>query len=194
MTKNGLYLKSLLHLADKSDSVFEKFDDELAHIMSPPEYDYFYFDIEPDPGDLTTDMMKNISDNSTREVQVQMPNVLPTLPTLYLDLDFTLSYDFSGLNLVASFPSGNRNKTFDSGISIEVQSKRFLSLNKFSISFISDPVSPVLETLLPFSSENEDKVFNPGILVSKEETIPNLLIFTGISKLSRSFIISLMKA
>ncbi|GKD38863.1 hypothetical protein Tco_1259070, partial [Tanacetum coccineum] len=170
---------TLLHLADKSDSVFEKFDDELAHIMSPPEYDYFYFDIEPDPGDLTTDMMKNISDNSTREVQVQMPNVLPTLPTLYLDLDFTLSYDFSGLNLVASFPSGNRNKTFDPGISIEVQSKRFLSLNKFSISFISDPLSPVLETLLPFSSENEDKVFNPGILVLKEEKSPHFLSHRG---------------
>ncbi|GJY91506.1 hypothetical protein Tco_0506702 [Tanacetum coccineum] len=53
-----------LHLADKSDSVFEKFDDELAHIIPPLEYDCFYFDIKPDPGDLTTDMMKNISNNS----------------------------------------------------------------------------------------------------------------------------------
>ncbi|GJZ19275.1 hypothetical protein Tco_0555865 [Tanacetum coccineum] len=147
--------------------------------ISPPKYDYFYFDIEPDPGDLTTDRMKNISDNSTREVQVQMPNVLPTLPTLYLDLDFTLSYDFSGLNLVASFPSRNKNKTFDPGISIEVQSKRFLSLNKFSILFISDPLSPVLETLLPFSSENEDKIFNPGILVLKEEKSPHFLSHRG---------------
>ncbi|GJU45460.1 hypothetical protein Tco_1202726 [Tanacetum coccineum] len=108
-----------------------------------------------------------------------MPNVLPTLPTLYLDLEFTLSYDFSELNLVASFPSRNRNKTFDLGLSIEVQSKRFLSLNKFSISFISDPLSPVLETLLPFSSQNKDKVFNPGILVSKEEKYPNLLSHRG---------------
>ncbi|GKC71100.1 hypothetical protein Tco_1116983 [Tanacetum coccineum] len=78
-----------------------------------------------------------------------------------------------------SFPSENRNKTFDPGISIEVQSKRFLSLNEFSISFISDPLSPVLETLLPFSSENEDKVFNPGILVSKEEKSPHLLSHRG---------------
>ncbi|GKC34159.1 hypothetical protein Tco_1046543, partial [Tanacetum coccineum] len=71
----------------------------------------------------------------------------------------TLSTDFSGSDLVVSFPSANRNKAFDPGISIEVQSMRFLSLNKFSISFINDPLSPVLETLLPFS---EDKVFNPG--------------------------------
>ncbi|GKA02746.1 hypothetical protein Tco_0675527 [Tanacetum coccineum] len=135
-----------LHLADKSDSVFEKIYDELAHIILPPE--------------------------------VHIPNVLPTLPTLYLDLDFTFSYDSFGLNLVASFPFGNRNKTFDPGISIEVQSKRFLSLNTFSISFISDPLSPVLETLLPFSSDIEDKVFNPRILV-KEEKSPHLLSHQG---------------
>ncbi|GJX63477.1 hypothetical protein Tco_0296377 [Tanacetum coccineum] len=69
--------------------------------------------------------------------------------------------------------------TLDPRISIEVQSKRFLSLNTFSISFISDPVSPVLETLLPFSSEIEDKVFKPGILVSKEEKSPHLLSHRG---------------
>ncbi|GJZ78683.1 hypothetical protein Tco_0643520 [Tanacetum coccineum] len=99
--------------------------------------------------------------------------------TRVVDLDFTLSTDFSRSHLVVSSPSGNRNKTFDPGISIEVQSKRFLSLNKFSISFISDPLSPVLETLLPFSSEIEDKVFNPGILVSKEEKSPHLLSHRG---------------
>ncbi|GJV50567.1 hypothetical protein Tco_1440779 [Tanacetum coccineum] len=108
-----------------------------------------------------------------------MPNVLPTHQSLCQDLDFTLSTDFSGSDLVFSFPSRNRNKTFDPGISIEVQSKRFLSLNKFSISFISDPLSPVLETLLPFSSEIEDKVFKPGILVSKEEKSPHLLSHRG---------------
>ncbi|GJR53001.1 hypothetical protein Tco_1403522 [Tanacetum coccineum] len=32
---------------------------------------------------------------------------------------------------------------------------------------IFDPLSPVFETLLPFSSEIEDKVFNPGIPISK---------------------------
>ncbi|GJX98213.1 hypothetical protein Tco_0355232 [Tanacetum coccineum] len=38
---------------------------------------------------------------------------------------------------------------------------------------------PVIDTLLPFSSENEDKVFNPGILASKEEKSPNLLSHRG---------------
>ncbi|GJV11017.1 hypothetical protein Tco_1352558 [Tanacetum coccineum] len=108
-----------------------------------------------------------------------MPNVLPTHPTLCQDLDFTLSTNFSGSDLVVSFPSGNRNKTFDPGISIEVQSKIFLSLNGFFISFISGPLFPVLDTLLPFLSENEDKVFNPGILASKEEKSPHLLSNRG---------------
>ncbi|GJS59618.1 hypothetical protein Tco_0654402 [Tanacetum coccineum] len=30
-------------------------------------------------------------------------------------------------------------------------------------------LSPVIDTLLPFSSENEDKVFNHGVLASKEK-------------------------
>ncbi|GJY46923.1 hypothetical protein Tco_0435986 [Tanacetum coccineum] len=150
--------------------------------ISFPEYESFHFDLSDYSlflADKSDSVSETFDDDSTKEVQVHMLNVMPTLPTLYLDLDFTLSYDLSGSDLVVSFPSGNRNKTFDPGISIKVQSKRFLSLNEFSISFISDPLSPVLETLLPFSSENEDKVFNPGILVSKEEKSPHLLSHRG---------------
>ncbi|GJW86149.1 hypothetical protein Tco_0161489 [Tanacetum coccineum] len=81
----------------------------------PPDDDV-YFDIEPDTRVLTTKVVDDIFDNSTRELYVHVPNVLPTLPTLY----------------------------------------------------------PVFDTLLPFSSENEDKVFNPRILISKEEKSPHL--------------------
>ncbi|GKA44749.1 hypothetical protein Tco_0737545, partial [Tanacetum coccineum] len=38
---------------------------------------------------------------------------------------------------------------------------------------------PEFDTLLPFSSENEDKVFNPGILISKKEKSPHLLSHRG---------------
>ncbi|GJV44223.1 hypothetical protein Tco_1428759 [Tanacetum coccineum] len=38
---------------------------------------------------------------------------------------------------------------------------------------------PVFDTLLPFSSENEDKVFNPGILISNKEKSPHLLSHRG---------------
>ncbi|GJT52078.1 hypothetical protein Tco_0978235 [Tanacetum coccineum] len=37
----------------------------------------------------------------------------------------------------------------------------------------------VIDTLLPFSSKNKDKVFNPGILASKEEKSPHLLSYRG---------------
>ncbi|GJV52557.1 hypothetical protein Tco_1448298 [Tanacetum coccineum] len=38
---------------------------------------------------------------------------------------------------------------------------------------------PVIDTLLLFSSKNEDKVFNPGILASKKEKTPHLLSHRG---------------
>ncbi|GJT66776.1 hypothetical protein Tco_1018256 [Tanacetum coccineum] len=72
---------------------------------------------------------------------------------------FTLSSDSPGSDLVVSFPFGTRNKIFDPGIFIEVQSEKFLSRDEFSISFIRDPLSPVINTLLPFLSKNEDNVF-----------------------------------
>ncbi|GKF17643.1 hypothetical protein Tco_0062561, partial [Tanacetum coccineum] len=134
--------------------------------LSLLDYEAFFCDSEPDSGDFTIDVVEYIFDNLTREPRVHVPNVLPTHPTLQLDLDFTLSSDSLGSDLVVSFPSGTRNKIFDPGIFIEVQSKRFLSPNEFSISFISDPLSSVFDTLLPFSSENEDNIFNPGILAS----------------------------
>ncbi|GJY84360.1 hypothetical protein Tco_0497736 [Tanacetum coccineum] len=116
-----LFLEELLN----NDSIpeYESFYVDFYNVPSspcPPEKpldDDVYFDIEPDMGVLTTKVVDDISDNLTRELYVYVPNVLPTLPTLY----------------------------------------------------------PVFNTLLPFSSENEDKVFNHRILISKEEKSPHLL-------------------
>ncbi|GJU47718.1 hypothetical protein Tco_1217273 [Tanacetum coccineum] len=41
--------------ADRSDFCHEEFADELAQIISPPEYDRFCFKIEPELGNLTMD-------------------------------------------------------------------------------------------------------------------------------------------
>nr|GEW35234.1 hypothetical protein [Tanacetum cinerariifolium] len=70
---------------DKSD--FYEFADELTHIISPLEYDCFFFKIEPNSGDFTMDVVENLS--STREPRVHNP--LPTHPTLQLNLEFKLS-------------------------------------------------------------------------------------------------------
>ncbi|GJS14375.1 hypothetical protein Tco_0408847 [Tanacetum coccineum] len=96
---------------------------------SLPEYDSFHLDSEPDSGDFTMDVVEDIFDNPTRGPKVHVPNVLPTHPTLHLDSHFTLSSDSLGSNLVVSFLFGTRNKIFDPGIFIEVQSKIFLSPN-----------------------------------------------------------------
>nr|GEV93004.1 reverse transcriptase domain-containing protein [Tanacetum cinerariifolium] len=69
--------------ADRSD--FYKFADELAHIISPPEYDCSSFRNEPNSGDFTMDV---VEDTFPRRVHVH--NVLPTYPTLQLNLDFIL--------------------------------------------------------------------------------------------------------
>nr|GEY78327.1 hypothetical protein [Tanacetum cinerariifolium] len=75
--------------ADRSD--FYKFADELAHIISPPEYDCFSFKNEPNSGDFTMDVVEDIF--PTREPKVYVPNVLPTNLTLQLNIDFILSSD-----------------------------------------------------------------------------------------------------
>nr|GEY96935.1 hypothetical protein [Tanacetum cinerariifolium] len=71
--------------ADRSD--FYEFADELIHIISPPEYDCFFFKIELNSGNLTMDVVEDIS--LIREPRVH--NALPTHPTLQLNLEFKLS-------------------------------------------------------------------------------------------------------
>ncbi|GJX52949.1 hypothetical protein Tco_0281318 [Tanacetum coccineum] len=79
-----------------------------------------------------------------------------------MDFDFIPSHNDLGSDLDVSSPSGDRNKIYDPGICIEVESTRFLA-----------PLSPVIDTLLPFSSENEVKVFNHGVLAYKEKSPPS---------------------
>nr|GEY90561.1 hypothetical protein [Tanacetum cinerariifolium] len=73
--------------ADRSD--FYEFVDELAHIISPPKYDCFSFKNEPNSRDFTMNVVEDIF--PTREPRVHVHNVLPSRPTLQLNLDFILS-------------------------------------------------------------------------------------------------------
>ncbi|GKC85769.1 hypothetical protein Tco_1141486, partial [Tanacetum coccineum] len=171
---------------DRSDFYHEDFADELAHIISPPEYDCFYFKNEPELGNFTIDVVEDIIYNPTREPRVHVLHDLPTHPTLHLDSDFTLSSDSPGSDLVVSFPFGTRNKIFYPGIFIEVQSEKFLSRDEFSISFIHDPLSPVINTLLQFLSKNEDKVVNSGILAADEEKSPHPSSHRGLRAFNES--------
>ncbi|GKD44376.1 hypothetical protein Tco_1269021 [Tanacetum coccineum] len=127
---------------------FDSKDDNNS--TSFPEFDSFHVEY-PDSGDSTI--------NVVEDIPVDVPNILPN-PALQLDFDLIPSNDL-GSDLDNSSPSGDRNKIYDPGICIEVKSTRFLST-----------LSPVIDTLLPFSSENEDKVFNHGVLAYKEKSPP----------------------
>ncbi|GJY55824.1 hypothetical protein Tco_0454939 [Tanacetum coccineum] len=116
--------------ADRSDFYHEEFADELAHIISPLEYDCFCFKIEPELGNLTMDVVGDIF--PTREPRVHVPNVLPTHPTLDLDLDFILLSEPLFAYIVWIFlpfltypvappyllSCGNEDTIFDPGISV----------------------------------------------------------------------------
>ncbi|GKD52807.1 hypothetical protein Tco_1286194 [Tanacetum coccineum] len=118
-----------------------------------PEFESFHVDY-PDSGDSTINVLEDIP--------VYVPNIFPTHPTLHMDFDFIPFHNDLGSDLDVSSPSRDRNKIYDLGICIEVKSTRFLVT-----------YSPVIDTLLPFSSENEDKVFNHGVLASKEKSPPS---------------------
>nr|GEV08246.1 hypothetical protein [Tanacetum cinerariifolium] len=109
-----------LSYSDNSLPEFETFSDHTEDTSSGStnthaenslsKYNSFLFEIEPEQGELSSDSYFSSSDDSL------------------------------GSGLEVSFPSGTRNKIFDPGIFIEVQSERLLSLEEFSISFIRDPL------------------------------------------------------
>nr|GEV70352.1 hypothetical protein [Tanacetum cinerariifolium]GEW10256.1 hypothetical protein [Tanacetum cinerariifolium] len=82
-------------------------------------------------GELTSIAMEGI----LGELRVYVPNVLPTHPTLLLDLDFIPSDDSIRSGIEVPFSFETRNKIFDPGIFFDVQSKRFLSRDTFSPPF-----------------------------------------------------------
>ncbi|GJR62806.1 reverse transcriptase domain-containing protein [Tanacetum coccineum] len=91
---------------DRSAFYHEEFVDGLAHIISPPEYDYFYFDLEADLGEFTNVLEKNIFDLSTNDfTSIELNNS----PLLLYDCDSSLSKEFSEIDLLVLFPLGNED-------------------------------------------------------------------------------------
>ncbi|GJW46737.1 hypothetical protein Tco_0078383 [Tanacetum coccineum] len=133
----------------ESDDYKSEGDDNSTSL---PEFESFHVDY-PDLGYSTIDVVE--------EIPIDVPNILSTHPTLNMDFDFIPSHNDLGSDLNVSYQ--DRNKIYDPGICIEVESTRFLATH-----------SPVIDTLLPFSSENKDKVFNHGVLASKEKSPPSL--------------------
>ncbi|GKF04305.1 hypothetical protein Tco_0034973 [Tanacetum coccineum] len=113
--------------------------------------------------DIFPGLDDSIPPDSTIDVVEDIPVDVPhILPTLHMDFDFIPSHNDLGSDLDVSSPFGDRNKIYDPGICIEVESTRFLTT-----------LSPVIDTLLPFSSKNEDKAFNHGVLALEEKSPPS---------------------
>nr|GFA36115.1 hypothetical protein [Tanacetum cinerariifolium] len=52
-----------ISLSEYDSFIFEEFVDELAHIISPPEYDCFYFKDLPNPGELMSVLNSGIRES-----------------------------------------------------------------------------------------------------------------------------------
>ncbi|GKE64939.1 hypothetical protein Tco_1519100, partial [Tanacetum coccineum] len=129
----GSYTPSPIPVED-SDSLMEEIDIFLDGDDSIP------------PGIESDDFDSEDDDNSTSRPEFE---------------SFHVDYPDSGnstIDVVEDIPV-DRNKIYDPGICIEVESMGILT-----------PLSPVIDTLLTFSSKNEDKVFNHGVLASKEKS------------------------
>nr|GEY14685.1 hypothetical protein [Tanacetum cinerariifolium] len=137
-------------LGIESDDYDSEGDDNSTSLLGVESFHVDY----PDSRDSTIDVVEDIP--------VDVPNILPTYPTLYMDFDFIPSHNDLRSDLDVSSPSGDRNKIYDPRICIEVKSTRFLAT-----------LSHVIDTLLSFSSENEEKVFNHDVLASKEKSPPS---------------------
>ncbi|GJU99764.1 hypothetical protein Tco_1329035 [Tanacetum coccineum] len=103
--------------ADKSDFYHEEFADELAHIISPSEYDCLYFKSEPDPRELTSIFDSGIRENLSSTINVNLPFEDAQYPLLayvvWIFLSF-LTYPVAPPYLLSC---GNEGTIFDPGIS-----------------------------------------------------------------------------
>nr|GFC13499.1 hypothetical protein [Tanacetum cinerariifolium] len=77
---------------DRSDFTHEEFVDELAHIISPPEYDCFYFENLPDPGELISILNSGIHENLSSTTRVNLPVKDDNFPLLVYVVWIFLAY------------------------------------------------------------------------------------------------------
>nr|GEW18558.1 hypothetical protein [Tanacetum cinerariifolium] len=82
----------------ESDDYDSEGDDNSTSL---PEYESSHVDY-PDSRDPTIDVVEDIL--------VDVPNILPTYPTLHMDFDFIPSYNDLGSDLDVSFPFGGRKR------------------------------------------------------------------------------------
>ncbi|GJZ30706.1 hypothetical protein Tco_0575753 [Tanacetum coccineum] len=117
--------------ADMSDFYHEEFANELAHIISPPKYDCFYFKSEPDPGELTSIIDSGIRENVSSTTNVNLPfedDQSPLFAYVVWIFLFFLTYPVTHPYLLSC---GNEDTIFDPGLP-HVRSKNTSMMNSSS--------------------------------------------------------------
>nr|GEX22186.1 reverse transcriptase domain-containing protein [Tanacetum cinerariifolium] len=100
---------------DRSDFTHEEFADELAHIISPPEYDCFYFWNLPDPGELMSILNFGIRENLST-TSVNLPVEDDHSPLLAYVVYIFLAHLTYPVIHPYLHPFGNEDTIFDPGI------------------------------------------------------------------------------
>ncbi|GKB23060.1 reverse transcriptase domain-containing protein, partial [Tanacetum coccineum] len=178
---------------DLIDAIPEMFTDEHAlDYSSPPLYDDVDDDLvelESDNDDVYDDPFDSKEDK-IKESKLLIDELDPPRSSDFLpspECDSVFYEDFSEVDALPS--TNNEDKVFNPGILIHenlfevtirvTPDKNVKKLSSSNASLILEDFNPPLyelpfhkevpgsETLLSFSSENEEKVFNPGILTSK---------------------------
>nr|GEY08345.1 hypothetical protein [Tanacetum cinerariifolium] len=99
------------------DLTHEEFVDELTHIISPPEYDCFYFKYLPDSGELMSVLNSGIHENLSITL-VNLPIEDDYSPLLAYVVWIFLAYLMYPIIPPYLHPFGNEDTIFDPGITI----------------------------------------------------------------------------
>nr|GEZ15509.1 hypothetical protein [Tanacetum cinerariifolium] len=103
---------------DRSDFTHEEFADELAHIISPPKYDCFYFRNLPDPGELMSILNSRIRENPPSTTCVNLPIEYDHFPLLEYVVWIFLGYLTYLVIPLYLHSFGNKDTIFDPCITI----------------------------------------------------------------------------
>nr|GEX32981.1 hypothetical protein [Tanacetum cinerariifolium] len=103
---------------DSSDLANEEFADELAHIISLPEYDRFYFWNLPYPGELMFILNSRICENLSSTTCVNLPVEDDYSPLLAYVVWIFLAYLTYPVIPPYLHPFGNKDTIFEPGITI----------------------------------------------------------------------------
>nr|GEW11294.1 hypothetical protein [Tanacetum cinerariifolium] len=103
---------------DRSDSTHEEFTDELAHIISPPEFECFYFGKLPDPGEWISSLNSGIRENLSYTTRVNLPVEDDYSPLLAYVVWIFLAYLTYPVIHPRLYSFGNEDTIFNPGITI----------------------------------------------------------------------------